>query len=371
MFSFKTFISLDEAVSTVKKDVFLRYMSIAYDSGDERLIKHYLDSASNFKVKDVIRRNFAEKLPRAERGAEETLVQKISSLGLKGPEKVRLAEAIADGSAYDILGLIKGSIKKPKDISSCVNTSVAGAAELLPWYVAWNAKPDAGTRGKAATEIWIISAGKNGRTPNKGDAIVDGVVVESKSLGSGFASEFSISGKQSSFKPHVEIFKSELSKLYAEKKISVDEDKHGLGRAKKSNRMTGRGRAALSDPLNNTYKALASVGMSARQIDTEIVRIVNASFPQAANQSFSVVSNGTIDPSRFMSLWNACAFAEYKREEGFEYMAMFNRSEMKCVSFKTPKDILDSHENLGHYNISYDVGIGQNKSIGGFDFKGK
>jgi hypothetical protein len=123
--------------------------------------------------------------------------------------------------------------------------------------------------------------------------------------------------------------------------------------------------------MNNTFKALSDAGMSYSQIDKELVRMVNLSFPQAEKQSFSVVTKNGVDVSRFMTLWNACAFSEYKREEGFEYMVMFNRKQMQCVSFRTPKDILDSHEKLGHYNISYDVGIGQNKSIGGFDYKGR
>lgn len=369
MIRFTKFAAITEQVSSVDKKTFLRYMSIAYEKGDERLIKKYLDSATELQVSDLVSSTFKQKLPRAERGSSKTLMNKIMELGVSSKDKVQLAGAIQDGSAYDILKMLNKSVKSPVSISSCVNSSIAGAEELLPWYVGWVAKPDSGTRGKASTEIWLISAGKNGRTPDKGDAIVDGVAVESKSARDSFSSEFSISGKQSSFKEPTARFKSGISELYKKKKIKVDESQHGLGSAKKSGAISGVSGKSLSTALNNTAEALSSAGMNARSINLEINRLVNDAFPSARGISFNVMDGKGIDANKFMTLWNACAFAEYKSEEGFDIMSMFNRKSFSVVSFKTPKDILDSHDRLKHNTISYEVGIGQNKSLGGFGFK--
>lgn len=359
---------LQESVSTVKKDVFLRYMSKVYDKGDERLIKRYLDTAAVIQVEDIIKATFAEKLPKAESGADKTLTNKIVSLGLRGPDQVNLANAILSGSAYDIPSMLKAARKSPVKIDSFVG-SVAGAKELLPWYVDWRAKADASTRGTAASEIWLISAGKNGRTPSKGDAIVNGVAVESKSSNGGFDGEFSISGKQSSFKEPTAKFKSGLSAVFKKHKISVEESEYGLGSARKSNSLNGKDGKSMIESLQRTVDVLVEAKVSLKSIDSILGGLVVDSFPSAKGLSFSVLNGNKIDAQAFMTLWNAAAFAEYKAEEGFDVMLMIDRKASLALTFYEPKDILDVSSRLKHKNISYEVGIGQNKSIGGFGFK--
>ena len=370
-FSFKTFKTLKEAVSTVTKTEFIDAMTSVYDSGDERLVRSIMELGTDIQIADVLKRVFATKLPKAESGAEERLAAEIKKLGISPEKKLELAYAIEDGSAFDIVGLMNKSVAKPAPISSCVNTSVAGAPDLLQWFVGWNAKADAGTRGKAATEIFIIAAGKNGRTPDKGDCIVDGITIESKSLGTGFGGEFSISGKQSSFIEPVTSFKNGLANLFNSKKIKVaNEEEYGLGGAKRSGVLTGTHGKSLVTALQNTIDILKNEGkMSDKQIDAALQKLIVDAFPAASGLSLSVVSGGQIDAHNFMILWNAAAFAEYKFEEGFDVAMFFNRKAMSVITFKTPQDIIKMKDKIKPMNISYNVGIGQNKSIGGFEIK--
>ena len=370
-FSFKQFSTLKEAVSTVTKTEFIDTMTQVYDSGDERLVRSIMELGSDIQIADVLKRVFATKLPKAESGAEERLASEIKKLGITPEQKLELAYAIESGAAYDIIGLMNKSVAKSAAISSCVNSSVKGASDLLNWLVGWNAKADAGTRGKAATEIFIIACGKNGRTPDKGDCIVDGVTIESKSLGTGFGGEFSISGKQSSFVEPVNAFKSGLSNIFNSKKIKVaNEEEYGLGSAKRSGVVTGTHGAQLTASLQKTIDILMKEGkMTAKQIDSMFQKLINDSFPAASGLSLSVMSGKEINTQNFMVLWNAAAFAEYKSEEGFDVAMFFNRKAMQVISFKTPQDIIKMKDSIKPMNISYKVGIGQNKSIGGFEIK--
>ena len=370
-FSFKQFEILKEAVSTYTKDEFLDAMKSVYNSGDERLVRSIMELGTDIQINDVLRRVFQIKLPKAEGGAEDRLATEIKKLGITPEEKVKLAYAIEDGTAYDIIGLANRSTASAAAISSCVNTSVKGASEMLDWFVGWNAKADAGTRGKAATEIFIIAAGKNGRTPAKGDCIVDGVTIESKSLGTGFGGEFSISGKQSSYVEPVGKFKAGLSNLFKQQGVVVtDENEYGLGSAKRSGTVTGTHGKLLTASLQKTVDILMKEGkMKAPQIDKAFQKLIVESFPAASGLSHSVMNGNNIDTHNFMVLWNAAAFAEYKDEEGFDLAMFFNRKAMQVITFKSAKDILAMADKLKPANISYNVGIGQNKSIGGFEIK--
>ena len=164
-----------EQVSSISQKDFIKMMKDVYASGDERLVRNMLEVGSNLQVNDVADRIFKVKLPKAENGAKDTLVKKVIDLGLSPEDKLTLIHAIESGDAYDIKTMLRAANKTPYDLNKMVDTSIDGASELLPWFVEWTAKngPDKGTRGKASTEIFIIAAGKNGRTPPKGDCMVD------------------------------------------------------------------------------------------------------------------------------------------------------------------------------------------------------
>lgn len=369
MINFKTFQQIQEAVSMSKAE-FLTTMTAIYDSGDERLINKITELGTDLMIDDVVEEIFKVKLPKAEGGAKETLSRMIKQLNISADDKVKLAQGIMDGTAYDIPGLARKTWGTPGPISSCVNTTYPGAMELLPWYVEWKAKADKGTRGAASTEIFMISAGKNGRTPPKGDCMVDGVTIESKSDKNGFGGEFSISGKQSSYLEPTANFRELLKKQFEKAGIKIkDDSKHGLGDAKKSGALTGGGGAALTTPMEATIGEFRKAGWNDAKIQKMLADCVNGSFPAAKGLSTNFIKGGKFDAHEFMILWNAAAFAEYKHEEGFKLMMMFNRKAMQCVTFMEPVDIIKLSPRIKPFNISYNVGIGQNKSIGGFALK--
>lgn len=369
-FKFKEYTILSEAIKDMNRQQFIEFAGKLFDEGDERVLNKVLDLGADLKVDDIIAETFATKLPKAENGADEKLANEIKKLSIAGEAKVKLAEGMRDGKAYDILGLVKRARKSETAISSCVNSSYSGAMDLLPWLVEWKAKPDAGTRGVASTEIFMISCGKNGTTPPKGDCMVDGVVIESKSSKSGYGGEFSISGQQHSFRPRVETFKANLSQVFAKKGIQLDDhNKYGLGSGA-SGAISGAGGKSMTTALNETIKVLRKAGMKDATIDKTFQKLINDSFSYAkSNLSLSVMNGGEIDLHSFLTLWNAVAYDEYKSEEGFQWAIFFNRSSGNCVSFKEPQDIIDFKDRLKLVSISYAKGIGQNQSIGGFSIK--
>ena len=362
-------VELDEQVSSINEKDFLRLMRDVYNSGDERLVRNILELGGNLQVEDVAKRIFQEKLPKAEKGAEQTLVRKIVGLGISQEEKVKLINGIESGEAYDIKKMLKSAHKTPYELSSMVSGSFKGADELLPWFVDWTAKPDAGTRGKASTEIFIIAAGKNGKTPPKGDCMVDGITIESKSTKGAFATEYSISGKQSSFKEPVQKFQAELSKMFTSYSIKVPKDtsKLGLGSGKKSATLNATTSQKHSGPLQNTVKLFSDSGMRDAQIETVLTKCIKAGFPLAKSvKKLSFMNKGQIDLRKFYVLWNAYAFEEYKAEEGFDVMAVFNRKKGQVITFYKGSDLIDVEARIRPGLITYAVGAGQNKSIGGF-----
>ena len=180
-FSFQQFSDLKEAVSTVTRDEFLDAMKSVYDSGDERLVRRITELGADIQIDEVCARIFKNKAPKADAGSDATLARKIKELGVTPAEKVALAYAIEDGTAYDIIGLAKSARSAAADIKSCVNSSVPGAADLLAWYSEWKAKPDSSARGSASNEIWMITAGKNGKTPLLRDVQIGSSCLVSRS----------------------------------------------------------------------------------------------------------------------------------------------------------------------------------------------
>lgn len=367
--SYNLLKSLNEEVMVSKKE-FLQTMKSVYDSGDERLINKITTLSFDLMIDDIVEEIFKQKLPKAEGGAKETLARKIKELSIGPDDKVELAKAILDGTAYDIIGLLNSSVQTPAAIASCVNGSVPGAISLLTWFVEWKAKANAGTRGAASTEIFLIAAGKNGKTPTKGDCLVDGVAIESKSDKDEISGEFSISGKQSSYAEPVAKFRAHLGAAFIKHKIEVqDEMKVGLGDEKKSGALSGPQGTALQNSLQAAVDLFVKAKLSDADINKIFVGACQAAFPAAKGVSFKVIKSKKIDAYDFMILWNACAFAEYKHEEGFDAMMMFNRKAGAVVSFKTPGDIIAAHGRIKILTLSYNTGIGQNKSIGGFKYK--
>lgn len=372
MINFGQHAKIVEAVSTLTRQEFLDAMTNVYDSGDERLVRKISELGIDIQIDEVCARVFKTKAPKADNGADQVLARKIKELGVSPPDKLALAYAIEDGSAYDIVGLVKGSNKGSKDINSCVNSSIKGASELLPWYSEWKAKPDASARGSASNEIWMITAGKNGKTPPKGDVIVDDVVIESKSSAKAeFGGEFSISGKQGSFAEHANLFKSGLSALFKSKRITVkDENEYGLSNSKQKGVFTGSGGKAVAASLQRTIDILMRDGkMRSGDVDKAIQGLIKTSFGSAKTSPISVMDGNTINIQKFFQYWTACAFDEYKAEEGFDWMIMFARGANACRSFKSGQDILDLGNNFKSMVVTYSVGTGQNNSLADISFK--
>lgn len=360
---------LTEAASMSKAD-FMAAMQAIYDSGDERLVKKAVDLGSDIMVEDIINDLFAQKLPKAESGANEKLALEIQKLRIPGDQKVELANGMLDGTAFDILGLMKRARKKPTPVASCINSKFKPmvSKEFFEWFNEWKAMPDAGARGRASNEMFIIAVGKNGRTPPKGDCEVDGVFIESKSAAGGFGGEFSISGKQGSMFPVAEDFQRKLfSKLDS---LSVDTKQlpadlpFGSGGSDKKKSMP-----QFLAAINKSIEALMEGGMSVSEINKWWVDTTNAVFNNPGLSEKCVEGKGEINVQNFLALWNACAFQEYKLEEGFDLMVMFDRKAGQCITFYEGKDILALKSNLRTITFSMKKGFGQNNSIGGLEFK--
>mgnify|MGYP001113288690 CR=1 FL=1 len=370
-FSFQQFSDLKEAVSTVTRDEFLDAMKSVYDSGDERLVRRITELGADIQIDEVIARVFKNKAPKADPGSDATLANKIKALGITPSEKVELAYAIEDGSAYDMFKMMNGSVGASKPISSCL-TGVKGADDLLEWYVAWRAKTDSSALAAGASEVWIITAGKGGTTPAKGDAQLGNIKVEVKSdKGKGFSGEFSVQGKQNTFEIPVGLFRSELAKLFAKKKITVKDDgEYGLGSRKGKGKISGAVGKSVEAALNKTIDILMKEGkMKATAIDAEFQKMIKASFPVAKNKTISVMDKDRINVKKFFHLWTACAFEEYADREEFEYCVMFDRSSKLVRTFKSGNDILALGDNFNCSALTYSSGAGQNSSLAQFSFK--
>ena len=365
-FSFKQFTGLKEAVSSVTRDEFLDAMKSVYDSGDERLVRRITELGADIQIDEVCARIFKIKAPKADAGSDATLANKIKQLGITSQEKVELVYAIEAGTAYDIMGLAKSARSAPVDIKTCVNSKIAGATELLPWYSEWKAKPDSSARGSASNEIWMITAGKDGKTPAKGDVQLGTKFIESKSSAKKtFEGEFSISGKQNSYIEPTGKFKAGLAALFKQKKITMDnEDNYGLSGSKTKGMISGNASKPVATALQKTIDALMKEGkMKANAVDSALQKLIKDSFPNANTTTSSVMNGNSIDIKKFYLNWVACAFDEYAAEEGFDLMMMFSRGSDRVKSFYSGADVMKLGDNFKCMIVTYNRGAGQNNSL--------
>jgi len=357
---------LAEAVGKLSKEEFLKMVAKLYDEGDDKVISRIADAAYDIRIEEIVEKIFKTKAPNAVAGAQDILSNKIKGLNISAFEKAELTQAILDGTAYDIIKLTKKSRLQPTSVDSCVNKSFKGASQILPWYVSWNASVS-GARGKAATEIFMITAGKNGAVPDKGDAIVDGVKIESKSYAATFGSEYSISGKQGSMFPITKAFDKRAIAFLKKNGATMKQSTNVVfGSATSSGKKSVE--SEMRPSMERFIKALLDAGTTHAEIEKFLILTTNAVFG-ARGLSLQMFAGDKFLIENFLAVWHACAFSAYKKEEGFDIMSIFNRKLLQVITFNTAADILKVAPRMSHKSFSHIKGFGQNDSIGGFEYK--
>ena len=365
---------LFEKVSMSKKD-FVDSMAQLYDMGNDEAIARASSISADIQVEETIDRIFDTKAPKSAKQNREKLALEIRKLKIPAQDKVKLAQGIEDGKAYDIEAAI--AAKNFYSLKKMVDKSYVGADKLLRWFVEWDASPDSGNRGKASTELFFILASKNGSTPSKGDAVVNGTAVEIKSYKSSFSYEFTVNGQQGNgFGPRNDWI-SLAKKLYKQKKlmkywypgtpfgfvigaVPAGGKKFKLP-AKES--QPGKNYDHLSATMSAfCYQLQESGGMSWQEINGWIIETTAKVF--GSRKYPGLCWNGKeFDSHAFLMVWNCCALDYYKKEEGFDVITSVNKSSLSSISFASGAQMWKFRKRVIPDAISNEGMPGQNNSV--------
>ena len=359
----------------MSKDAFIKAMGDLYDMGNEEAINRASSLSADIQVEETIERIFKIKAPRSAEQNKEKLALEIRKLKVAPQDKVKLIQGIESGEAYDIEAAVnaKGTYK----LSKMVNSSYPGAKELLRWFVEWDASPDSGNRGKASTEMFFILAGKNGRTPDKGDAIVNGKAVEIKSYKGGYNYEFTVNGEQGNgFKPR-DAWVAEAKKLYTQRKINkywykgtpfgfvvgaVPEGGKKFKMPIQGDSKPGKNYNHLSATMSAFCAELQNSGMEWERINAWIIKTTAKVF--GSGKYPGLCWNGKeFDSHAFLMVWNCCALDYYKRLEGFDVITSVNKKTLSCITLSSGKDMWKIKKKVVPDAISNKGMPGQNSSV--------
>ena len=377
---YQTYRDLYEKNSMSKSD-FIAAMSKLYDMGNEEAIDRAASMMADIEVEETIDRIFSKKAPNSSPQNKEKLALEIRKLKISPDEKVNLIKGIEDGSAYDIESAIRA--KGKYDLKKMVNSSYPGADKLLRWLVEWDASPDSSKRGKASTELFFIIAGKNGKTPTKGDAIVNGTAVEIKSYKGSFNYEFTVNGKQHNGEVPRDDWVAEAKKLYSQKKLMKYWYRgtpfgfviSAVPKGGKKYKMIERGKAKVNDnaspgknashvgaTMNAFCSELQNAGMSWQSINAWILKTTAKVF--SSKKYNGLCWNGKeFDTHAFLMVWNCCALDYYKKEEGFDVITCVNKSKMQCVTLSSGNEMWQMRKQIEPDAISNKLMPGQNSSV--------
>ena len=361
--------------TTLSKSDFISAMSKLYDMGNEEAIERAASMMADIQVEETIDRIFTKKAPSSSPQNKEKLALEIRKLKIDPDDKVNLIRGIEDGSAYDIESAINA--KGKYNLKSMVNKSYPGADKLLRWLVEWDASPDSGKRGKASTELFFIIAGKNGRTPTKGDAIVNGTAVEIKSYKGSFNYEFTVNGQQNNGKVPRDAWVAEARKLYSKQKLMKNWYKGTpfgfvtaavpVGGKKFSspvndNASPGKNATHLGATMNAFCSELQNSGMDWQAINAWILKTTSKVF--SSKKYAGLCWNGKeFDTHAFLMVWNCCALDYYKKEEGFDVITCVNKSKLQCVTLSSGNDMWKMRKEIEPFAISNKLMPGQNSSV--------
>ena len=363
---------LFEKVS-MSKDEFVKAMIQLYDMGNQEAIERASNMMADIEVERLVNQIFDEKAPNAAEASREKVMLEIKKLKIAGDEKVELAKGILSGDAYDIAGAVrkKGVVK----LQSIVDKKYKGAMELLPWFVKWDASPGAGNRGKASSELFFIIASKNGRTPTKGDAIVDGINVELKSYNSAkYNFEFTVSGKQHYGDVIRDAWAAEAEKMYKskgkafhkkywveyEKNPAIKEMPFGVSRGKKA----GANYLQLTAPMNALcFNLQTNGGMSTAQVNKWVNSTTKKVFKSRSIPDLPIWDGKKFHRTLFMQHWTACAFDHYKSIDKWNVITSIAKNSMTMISLTDGKQLIALGDAVKPYGISMNSMPGQNSSI--------
>ena len=365
---------LFEKVNMSKKD-FVDAMTQLYDIGNDEAIERATSISADIQVEETIDRIFKVKAPRSAEQNKEKLALEIRKLKIPSPDKVRLIQGIEDGTAYDIEAALAS--RSFYSLKKMVNKSYVGADKLLRWLVEWDASPDSGNRGKASTELFYIIASKNGRTPTKGDAIVNGEAVEIKSYKTSYSYEFTVNGQQGNgFKPRDKWIAS-AKQLYSQRKIMKDWYKgtpFGFvvgavpagGKkfklpAKES--QPGKNYDHLSATMSAFCFNLQKSGMKWQEINAWIIKTTSSAFESSKKYNGLCWNGKEFDAHAFLMVWNCCALDYYKKEEGFDVITSIKKSSLSSITLGSGQDMWKIRKIVIPDAISNKGMPGQNNSV--------
>jgi len=410
--------SLLEKVDISKSD-FINAMGDLYDAGDEEAITRASQIVFSLQIEKEVAETFEEKCPTAAKGAREKLALEIQKLKISGPDKVKLAKGIRNGEAYDIEKLFASD--GVSDLSSIVNSSYVGAKELLKWFVDWNESPNSG-RGKASTEIFFILAGKNGRPPSKGDAIVNGVKIELKSNAGSYDYEFTVTGGsgrggQANGEAPRDEWIDQARSLYRKYKImekwypgtpfgfaspgtfkGSSEDKALIAKYNKLFKKGDKvGSRKVMDTLNRNIKnskdkqnlgdiqpgkdarhlsatmtafcaELQLAGMAPVAINSWIVKTTHKVL-KSSGHSTNCWNGKKFDAKKFLCFWASCALDYYRKTDGWDKLCIIHRGKGKCLTLSSGKSMSKLESSHIPSSISNKGMPGQNGSVAKGNFK--
>ena len=352
-----------EKVNLSRED-FITAMSQLYDMGDQEAINRAATMMADIGVEREVERIFSEKAPKAASVSKDRLAIAIKKLKIDADDKVKLANGIYTGDAFDFSKVLNTS-GKVVSMRSIVNSSYPGAADLLPQLVSWDDSPDSSKRGKGKTELFMIIAGKNGRTPTKGDALVDGVAVEIKSYKGSLSYEYTVSGKQNNGVPLRDAWIDEAKALYRKRGLMKKWYKgtpFGLGGGTGKNfKSMHQVMSAFCMELQNHEKN----PMPWNQINAWIVKTTHKVMGVSGTKYSTMVwdSDGKLDVHNFLRMWASCGLDYYKQEEGFDKLIMINWKSLDCIVVNSGKDMMKLGNRLNPLAISNNGMPGQNGSV--------
>ena len=132
------------------------------------------------------------------------------------------------------------------------------------------------------------------------------ITIESKSTKGSFETEYSISGKQSSYVEAVVRFKAALDTKFKQYDVKVPKDTKdlGLGSAKKSGVINATTGPKLAGPLQKTVDLFRDSGMRDQQMTKILTECIQAAFPLAKGSiRMQFITRGVIDVRKFYVLW--------------------------------------------------------------------
>lgn len=353
----------------VNRSDFLNAMEKLYDGGDPEVIERAFSIGADMQVEKIVDEMFDKKAPMSAKQNREKLGLEIKKLKIEPDAKVNLAQGIRDGTAYDVEKMI--SAKGAFALNKMVNKSFDGAEQLLKWFIAWDASPDSGKRGKASTELFMILAGKNGKTPNKGDAIVNGIAVEIKSYQSSFSYEYTVNGEQNNIARVRDPWIEDAKRLYQKKGISQKWDNKALPFGFASGRAPGKATNNLKAAMATFCNYLQRDGkMSWQEINAWIVKTTHKHMKVPGTKHATLCWNGKkFNADEFLRMWASCGLDYYIREEGFDRFCMVNKQKMQSITLKSGADMFKLGKKLQPAAISNNMGPGQNSSVSAGDVK--